>query len=115
MKFAAPCILHFEAKQTAANMSAAVLSELEPIGISADKIQCSLFDNAEAATGRAIQQKTRSGVQPCILHSLSKGIKHSCGHEKYKKEIAEKQKFNNPEGGKLLKSTGDQVKVFEKS
>ena len=54
-------------------------------------------------------------MQPCVLHTLSKGIKHSLGHERYKHEIEKDRKFNNPDGAKLIQATTDQVKVFDKS
>ena len=86
MMFAAPCILHFAEKQTAENMSFEILKELSKFGICEPNIHCSLFDNDQAATGREIQIKTGCGIQPCVLHSLSKGIKRSCGQESYKAE-----------------------------
>ena len=96
-------------------MAAKVLEELGKFGISCCNIHCSLFDNAEAATGREIQKITGCGVQACVLHSLSKGIQYSCGKETYKAEDERMQKLNNPHGTKLLKASTDQAKVFQKS
>ena len=114
LKFAAPCITHFEKSQTAQNMSLFLLDILEEFGICQSSVNCSLFHNAEAATGRILSEKTGAAGQACMIHSFSRAIKRSTGLEKYKGSN-EKKKQNNPECVKLVKATSDQVQVFEKS
>ena len=95
-------------------MSIFLLDLLKEFGICHSNINCSLFDNYEAAMGRILSEKTGAAAQACMVHTLSRAIKDSTGMEKYTGS-AEKKKLNNEEGGKLLKATSDQVQVFGKS